>query len=938
MDVFANIAERGIAGRRELLCDPEPMKFDKRTVSLTATDLTPFPVKAKMSTKEELYRELDKAREYYAPFLENHAPEVKSYNKRQYIRDFLLNGEKRITVPEYEGPLGYAEKVYESEFTFDEIKPDKSYFICFLGADYKAFVYVNGVCVGSHEGFFSPFEFEITRVVKAGKNSLKIELYNDYVFMGNNYVGKPRIEGEKLYAATGLGWDDAAEGWHHCPAGMGIYNHVFAEERDTVHINDIFVRPLPREEKAEVWVEVNNMSYTPTPITLRVSLYGQNFKEVLLEGALYDPKVIKETKEEGDFTLGMPAKHGANLYKVHLNIENPRLWEPETPYLYQVQIEVCAGGRITDAGSCHFGMREFTQDNESTPKGRFYLNGKSIKLRGANTMGFEQQDVMRGDIKQLIDDMLLAKLCRMNYLRLTQRPVQDEVYDICDKLGLMTQTDLPLFACMRRSSLCEGIRQAEEMERLVRRHPCNIMVTYINEPAVNAHSAPHRHLRRDDLEKFFDACDIVVRMANPDRVIKHVDGDYDPPSSTLPDNHCYNLWYNGHGLDIGRLHKGYWFGTKPGWCFGCGEHGIEGLDFRSVMEKYYPKEWLAEPFSPKNIVNAQSEEFHRFFYDTQDSLDSWIEASQRFQAEGTTLMVEAFRRNPLMVSNAIHLFIDAWPAGWMKTIMDCERTPKPAYFAYRNALAPVIVTLRSDRFTYYEGETVSFETYVSNDTAYENESLTVRYELYRGGELVMSAETPARTAPGGVDYIASCEFKLDGVCDREEFTLRAILTDENGCEIDYNEKSFEVFEDVELGECDNVVLIEKLEPGEYEIAGETVKVINCIFNQRHFLSRKTGHPIVKDFKPNDFRYWYSKDADMITPILSASLEAKGFEPILMTVNKETEGQWDEGWPAVLACGIKKHEGRYYVICQADLRMENPIAKRFKKAIYDYCRG
>ena len=44
-------------------------------------------------------------------------------------------------------------------------------------------------------------------------------------------------------------------------------------------------------------------------------------------------------------------------------------------------------------------------------------------------MGFEQQDVMRGDDAQLIDDILLAKLCHMNFWRITQRPVQQKVYD-----------------------------------------------------------------------------------------------------------------------------------------------------------------------------------------------------------------------------------------------------------------------------------------------------------------------------------------------------------------------------------------------------------------------------------------------------------------------------------------------------------------------------
>ena len=79
------------------------------------------------------------------------------------------------------------------------------------------------------------------------------------------------------------------------------------------------------------------------------------------------------------------------------------------------------------------------------------------------------------------------------------------------------------------------------------------VISYINEPFPNAKNEPHRHLEREHLEQFFAACNFIVRLNNPDRVIKHVDGDYDPPCATLPDNHCYNHWYNGHGLDAGAL-------------------------------------------------------------------------------------------------------------------------------------------------------------------------------------------------------------------------------------------------------------------------------------------------------------------------------------------------------------------------------------------------
>ncbi len=918
-DFFANIAGTDISGKREQMYDPEPIKLDKRVCTLNQEDLLPFPITKKMSTKKELYAALETAKAHYRPFLQNKAPTVESTCKRRSIRHFTVDGEHEVTVPEYGGPIGNVKKTYETVFVIDRIQNDKVYFIRFLGADYRAFVYINDTCVGTHEGFFSPFEFDITNVLHDGENKLRIELFNDYIWMGNNACGKEHIQGEKLYAATGLGWDDAAEGWHHCPAGMGIYNHVYIEERNPVHIHDIFVRPLCRENTAEVWVEVNNISYETIPLKLRVSLYGQNFEETVFENLEYEP--LSNRKK-----LPLDLKHGINLYKVPIQIKSPKIWEPDTPYLYQIQASVIVNGAIADRRGRQFGMREFYQDLENNPKGMYYLNGKKIKLRGANTMGFEQQDVLNNDMEQLLNDLLLAKLCHMNYLRLTQRPVQDEIYDLCDKLGLMTQTDLPLFAAVRRPSFCEGIRQAEEMERMVRAHPCNIQISYLNEPHADGFHHPHRHLVREESEAFFKACDIAVRLNNPDRVIKHIEGDFDPPNTTLPDNHLYPFWYNGQGMDIGKMNKGYWYHVKPNWYCGCGEYGIEGLDFVDMMKRRYPKEWIREPFDPNRIVNAQTGELHAAFYDRQDDMESWVKESQAFQAFGTKFMTEALRRNPLIVSSAIHLLIDAWPAGWMKAIMDCERTPKPAFFAYRNAIRPIMLSLRTDRYTYYAGETVSIEAYICNDTALESDRLQVRYELYRGDCLIMSQCCNAKTTACGIDYVSNCEFAIDKVCDREAFKLVAVLMDEHKTEIDHNSMEIEIFADIEVPKNDRVILIDRLPLGAHEIAGETVTVKKCNGKPVHFVSRKTAHPAVAEFLPKDFSYWYDKEQDMITPLSEHCFFAKGFTPILISCGQEAEA------PAMV-CGVKSYQNKLYVICQVDLRCENPVAKRFKKAIY-----
>lgn len=937
MDQFAQIAANGIGGRPEFLEEPQPKRPDKKICRLSATHSAPVSVAPKMSTAAELSAALKAERRRYEPFLQNYAPALSVSRKRIEIKDFICDGTP-VTIPEYGGPLGNAKKVYTAEVTVPEIPLGHAAYIHFDGADYRAFVYLNGVCAGMHEGFFSPFEFDITEMIHAGKNELKVELYNDCVYMGTNLTAKERVEGDKLYAATGLGWDDSQEGWHHCPPGMGIFDEVYIEIRNEIHISDIFVRPL--EAAAELWLEVEYRGYAPVQAEFNLSVYGQNFQETVFKDRRFVPQTMRtvgmgdslteaEVSDELGKGIPMPLKHGKNIYKIPFEMKNARLWEPEQPYLYQLHASVLTEGKVCDSRSGHFGMRSFVQDREAEMKGMFYLNDRPVRLRGANTMGFEQQDVMHGDFEQLIDDILLAKLCNMNFLRLTQRPVQEEVYEYCDKLGLMTQTDLPLFGCMRRNKVAEGIRQAEEMERIVRRHPCNVVVSYINEPFPNANNEPHRHLERHELEDFFTCCDLVIKMQNPDRVIKHVDGDYDPPTEGMPDNHCYPMWYNGHGIDIGRLHRGYWLPVKPGWYYGCGEYGAEGLDSAEVMQEFYPKDWLQEPFDPHKIIRSQTGDFHYFFYETPEGLENWVEKSQAYQAFATKMMTEAFRRDERMISHAIHLFIDAWPSGWMKTIMDCKRIPKKAYFAYRDALEPLMLSLRTDRFTYTAGEQVSIETYICNDTAAAGE-YEIIFELYNEeGHLVQSGRAKAASVVCAPAYAVSAAFTAETEKDREKLTLKAVLTDIDGTPLTYAEQTLEVFADCTVPSNDELVFLEKLPVGEHEIAGEKVTVKPCGMLPLHFVSRKTGHPAVAEFREKDFSYWYDKKADMITPILETTFTAEGFTPILTSGNMDENGCWVK----TLAAAEKIYEGKRYVICQLDLRTENPAAKRFKRNLY-----
>ncbi len=1001
-DIFANIASLRQKIRQDILIEPQPPALPERNLpAARSNSRAAFKPTAKLDTAEKLQRALERERKRLAPFLRDLAPTVASTRIVTPItacdwrlettadqQDFAatLSGAgqwERVSLPHYGGPVGRAAAYYRTTFKVTRAMLDKgSLWACFKGVDYTAHVFINGAFLGSHEGFFAPFEFDFTQHARLGENVLLVKVENDACPVSGDGSWGMNIDGDKIYAATGPGWDDPELGWHHCPPGMGIYQAVTIEARPALHITDVFVRPLLDEKQAELWVEVFNCGLEPEGVRFQVSVFGQNFKATLFRDQTHEPPRMAGPR--------------LNRYRIAFDVPSPRLWDLDTPWLYQVQVRLDNGDTMTR----QFGMRSFRMDESEKPYGRYYLNGREIRLRGANTMGFEQQDVMRGDFDQLRDDILLAKLCHMNFWRLTQRPVQPEVYEMCDRLGFLTQSDLPLFGHLPRRQFCEAVRQAEEMERLVRNHPCNIVVSYINEPFPPAWGdKTHRQCDRVELERFFAAASHTVHLANPDRVIKPVDGDYDPPAPGLPDNHCYTCWYNGHGVELGKLHKGFWQRVKPDWFYGCGEFGAEGLDFADLMRRRYPASWLPQSpeeetdWMPDRIKNAQSGRFHYMFFDTQHSIADWVAVSQRHQAWATRIMTEAFRRDSRMNTFAIHLFIDAWPSGWMKTIMDCERQPKPSFFAYREALTPLMANIRTDRWAFTAGEQMRFEFWICNDTHDIPDSAHLHYQLEMGGKVVFAQQAKARVATCTSTFQGFLALAAPEVRERTGATLRLALCDSTGKVLHDTAVDLTLFPAMpaasdavsvtvigarngkaaslarELGlkpvfamprratsDARHAILIDdvsgfaaqrtaieaavkagatavflELPTGEHKLAGDTIKIEECGMGARHFVSRATGHPLVADFEPQDFRLWHDPAVDRIAPLLQACFRHDGWAPILATGN----GGWKDGWGPALAVAEKRDGEGLWRICQVALAgrtTTNPVAALFAQRL------
>jgi len=1052
IDRFARIAlERQETAKAGLIEPGPPILTERVLPSDTSDPAAAFHPRAVIDTPEKLRRELARQRRHHAKFLRMLAPPLEDTRYRLALTTFdwraatdddladfagtknQVQGKQlschgdweRVCIPHYGGPLGRATAYYRTSFEVTEaMRAMGALFVCFKGVDYIAHVFVNGELLGSHEGMFAPFEFDCTAVARTGNNTLLVKVVNDAIHMGNDWgPDKDLYEGDKICGAEGPGYDDPEVGWHVTPPGMGITGPVCIEARHPIFVSDIFVRPVLEEHRAEAWIEVTSCARLRQDVSVSLSVFGQNFAKTVCvdrECPIHAP--LKETSPQPSPTRGgsdcppsvsegargrLRVGPGVNYLRVSIDIGQPRLWDTDTPWLYQAQVTVrdAATRSLLDVASRQFGMRSFRMEEEcrgalrsaplrgeeeNEPKGRMYLNGREVRLRGANVSGSIQQCVMRGDLDRLADDILLAKIAHLNFLRIIQRPVQSEVYDMCDRLGIMTQTDLPLFGVLRRNQFCEAVRQAEEMERLIRSHPCNILVSYINEPFPGAMGKPHRHLLRDELEGFFRAANEAVKLANPDRVVKAVDGDYDPPGPGQPDNHCYCIWYNGHGVDLGKLHKGYWQQVKPGWLYACGEFGAEGLDTVDLMRNYCPPHWLPQTkedeaqWTPGRIPDqTQTGRFHYLWFDTPHTLRDWVAASRDHQAWGLRLMVEAFRRDSRMNSFAIYYLIDSWPTGWMKSIIACDREPKPAYFACREALTPLMTSIRADRTAFRAGEAMSFECWVVNDTHDIPANAHLRYQLEQDGEVIFAQRNPARIEPCTSTFQGFLRIPAPAVERRTHAVVRLGLLDERGRVLHDTAVGIDVFprsvgrssrrvyvvgsEDgkaarlgKELGlqpvfggaiRSDDIILTDagtvfrrrydgimkavssgatlvmlEIPEGDHEIAGDQIVVLACGMGARHFVSRDTGHPLVAGFEPTDFRFWYDPDEDRPSPLLRTTFDAHGWTPILTAGN----GGWSGEWRPMLAAAEKIIGKGRVRICQVSLagRTVNPVAESF----------
>jgi len=300
----------------------------------------------------------------------------------------------------YEGTVWYR-KVFDYR-----PPPGARLFVHFGAANYEAHVYLNGTELGSHEGGFTPFNFEITKQVKAEGNSLVVKVDN-----------RRRLD---AVPTVNTDW------WNY----GGLTRDVTLIELPETFIRDYFLQLAPgATDRIAGWVELDGAAAADREVTVRIPEVGV--------------ETVVSTDADGRATIDIAA--------------DLLLWSPSDPKLYEVEV-AAAGDRVTD----RIGFRSIVTSGTD-----ILLNGERVFLRGVcvheqapkrdgRANGPEDARTLLGWVKEL----------NGNFVRLAHYPHNEHMVRMADELGLLVWAEIPVYWTIQwenEATLANARRQLSEM-------------------------------------------------------------------------------------------------------------------------------------------------------------------------------------------------------------------------------------------------------------------------------------------------------------------------------------------------------------------------------------------------------------------------------------------------------------------------------------------
>lgn len=389
---------------------------------------------------------------------------------------------------------------YRRSFDLPADWADKRVFIHFDGVYSCCVVWVNGEFVGYSQGANNVAEFDLTEVVKPGKNQLSVRVYR---WCDGSY-----IEGQDMWRMSGI---------HR----------------------DVYLYATPRTFVRDHYITVKNQSADGRDGILNVALEIDNRdnqkseKTFLME--LLDASGRVVAKAEKRVAIS-GSKQNVELTTAPLTSLTP--WNAENPYLYDVVISQLSDGKEEMVFATKYGFRNIAQVNTDSEK-YFTINGRRIFFKGVNAHDAHPLYGRHLDNETMLRDIILMKQANVNTIRTSHYPRHEKMNSMFDVYGLYVMDEADL-ECHGNNGLTRDTTwTAAFVDRNVRmvmrdrNHPSVIFWSLGNEngegenmhhcyDAVRALDSRFIHCHGDDASDMYS--EMYTSVGNVDRLQRGHDG------------------------------------------------------------------------------------------------------------------------------------------------------------------------------------------------------------------------------------------------------------------------------------------------------------------------------------------------------------------------------------------------------------------------------
>lgn len=448
---------------------------------------------------------------------------------------------------------------YRTSFKVPSAWRGKRLMLNFEAVDWQADVIVNDVQVGRHTGGYTHFSFDITPYLKSGDNTLVVRVED-----ATNNDFQPR--GKQVREPKGI--------WY--TAVSGIWQSVWIEPVSKARVTDYYAVSNIKDGTMSVSVATEGMQE------------GDVVRVKLLDGGVgYSTEngikgnVLAQGKTVPDGTVMLP-------------VSDAKLWSPDSPYLYGLEISVLRGGKVIDSVHGYTAMREVSLYVKNKNTKLLGLNGQPLFQFGPLDQGWWPDGLYTAPTDEALKyDIQKTKDFGFNMIRKHIKVEPSRWFYYCDQLGMLVWQDMPCFASNNLNkwvvyNYSEGTdfpatpqakanfyKEWSEIMAQVKKFPCIVMWVPFNEAWGQ-----------------FDTKAVVdfTRAQDPTRLINMSSGgNWEPDCGDVMDNHHYPypamyLWepkmaavlgeYGGIGLPL----QGHLWQTDRNWGYVQYKNGDEVLD------------------------------------------------------------------------------------------------------------------------------------------------------------------------------------------------------------------------------------------------------------------------------------------------------------------------------------------------------------------------